>query len=93
MLWSADNQHQVRLRLKLVIPQHQQPDFVLSRLINDCGLAINRFVAQETGDQPKQLDLELQGSIAQMTHGLSDLDALGVVIKGKPNPDGDSWYY
>lgn len=41
---------------------------------------------------PRFLDLELIGSIQHIQKGLEYLESLHLPIRGKPNPDGDSWY-
>lgn len=90
----ADINQSVRLRIKLSIPQQSQQTAVLSQLVTDYGLSVNILCTVLDADhQPKQFDLELRGTIAQVNDGLSYLESLDALIKGKPNPDGDSWYY
>lgn len=48
---------------------------------------------RHTQPQQRKLDLELTGSIAQVQSGLTYLESLNLRLEGRPNPDGDSWYY
>lgn len=91
---TTNTHYLVRIRIKLSIPQQTRQAPILARLITDYGLSVNIFCTLlDIENQPKQLDLELQGTIAQVNNGLLYLKSLNIVIKGKPNPDGDSWYY
>jgi ABC-type methionine transport system ATPase subunit len=84
-----------KVRLRILFPHCYRQEPVLSRLVSDHALIFNITQArldinsQENG----QLDLELQGTTAQIGCGLAYLESLNLKIIGKPNPDGDSWHY
>ncbi|WP_416668925.1 NIL domain-containing protein [Egbenema bharatensis] len=82
------------LRIQILIPESQHYEPIFSRLVANHKLAVNvtRTVLGTDG-QPRQLDLELTGTIAQMQSGLAYLESLKLKIRGKPNPAGDSWHY
>jgi L-aspartate semialdehyde sulfurtransferase ferredoxin len=83
-----------QLRLTLVIPVQAQPERIISRLITDYGLTVNLVRTVFTTDKrPEQYDLRLSGSIAQIQTALAYFASLHLTIKGRANPDGDSWYY
>lgn len=84
-----------RIRLRVLIPQHDQQQPVISHLASDYGLSVNISEAQLKVNQTHllgQFDLELTGTITQLQAGLAYLVSLDLVIQGKPNPDGDGWY-
>jgi L-aspartate semialdehyde sulfurtransferase ferredoxin len=82
------------LRLRILIPESHHHEPIFSRLVVDHKLAVKIIrTVLGTDDQPRQFDLELTGTIAQMQSGLAYLESLNLKIRGKPNPAGDSWYY
>jgi hypothetical protein len=85
---------EIRFRIRVHVPQTCVQKTIISKLISEHGLAVN--VTGIQWDQPvqhSQLDLELVGSIAKIHSGLTYLKSLNLTLKGKPNPDGDGWYY
>ena len=82
------------LRIRIFIPKLHYQEPIFSRLVNDHNLAVNVIhTVLATDGQPRQLDLELTGTIAQIRSGLAYLESLNLKIRGKPNPAGDSWHY
>ncbi|MCU0533644.1 MAG: NIL domain-containing protein [Hydrococcus sp. Prado102] len=84
---------QVRVRVSLSRDYRQEP--LLSGLASNCSVSFN-ITQANLGNHPElegQIDLELRGTIAQIRCGLAYLDLRSLKIVGKPNPDGDSWYY
>jgi L-aspartate semialdehyde sulfurtransferase ferredoxin len=86
-----DKSPTVHLRIRVFLCQ-QEP--IVSHLISRYGLSVNvtRDVLKEQVF-PRQIDLELHGTIAQVQQGLAYLTAVSLAIQGKPNVDGDSWHY
>lgn len=82
-----------KIRLRLHIPQCYQQEPVISRLISAHGLVVNitKAMLVENTDEHNCFDLELQGTLPQISSGLTYLESLNLTIKGKPNADGDSW--
>lgn len=82
------------LRIQISIPELHCNEPIFSRLVADHKLTVNvtNTVLGDDG-KPRQLDLELTGTIAQMQSGLAYLKSLNLSIRGKPNPAGDSWHY
>lgn len=82
------------LRIRIFIPKQHSDEPIFSRLIADHKLTVNLASAVlEASGRPKQLDLELKGTIAQIQSGLAYLESLNIAIRGKSNPAGDSWHY
>jgi L-aspartate semialdehyde sulfurtransferase ferredoxin len=68
---------------------------LLSRLASNCSVSFN-ITQANLGNHPElegHIDLELRGTVAQIRCGLAYLNSHSLKIVGKPNPDGDSWYY
>jgi L-aspartate semialdehyde sulfurtransferase ferredoxin len=83
----------VRLRIRVYYPRGLQQEPIISKLISEHGLMVNRMsTRRNTQSQQRRFDLELTGAIAQIQSGLIYLESLNLKLKGKPNPDGDSWY-
>lgn len=93
---SIRNQNQItQIRLCLYIPQSYLHEPVISRLISDYGLIVNitgAMLGAKT-DCVGRFDLEIQGSVAQINHGMAYLESLNLKIIGKPHVNGDSWSY
>jgi hypothetical protein len=66
---------------------------VLSKLVSHHGLTVNITGALLSAHSQGVglFDLELYGMAQQIEGALAYLQELNVVIKGKPNPDGDCW--
>ncbi|MBI4784333.1 MAG: NIL domain-containing protein [Oscillatoriophycideae cyanobacterium NC_groundwater_1537_Pr4_S-0.65um_50_18] len=84
----------VHLRIRVCLSHNLQQEFIISQLRSKHGLRVNMAGAmRHTQPQQRKLDLELTGSIAQVQSGLTYLESLNLRLEGRPNPDGDSWYY
>ena len=84
---------QIRLRIHIPISYLQAP--VISQLISTYGLVVNitKAMLQPNTDQEGCFDIELRGTVPQISRGLAYLESLNLRIVGKPNADGDSWFY
>lgn len=84
---------QVRVRISLSHDYQQEP--LLSGLASNCSVSFNITQANlgNRAGLEGHIDLELRGTVAQIRCGLAYLDSRSLKIIGKPNPDGDSWYY
>jgi L-aspartate semialdehyde sulfurtransferase ferredoxin len=84
---------QIRLRIHIPISYLQAP--VISQLISTYGLVVNitKAMLQPNTDQEGCFDIELRGTVPQISCGLAYLESLNLRIVGKPNADGDSWFY
>ncbi|MFH7029429.1 MAG: NIL domain-containing protein [Heteroscytonema crispum UTEX LB 1556] len=82
-----------QIRLRLYIPPHYHQEPVISRLISQSGLRINITGAMlgENTNWQGCFDLEICGTLPQISKGLAYLESLNMKIKGKPNAWGDSW--
>ncbi len=89
-----NNNNVTRLRLRLQIPSIYQHRPVISQLISQYNLTVNITGARlgKSTDGEGFFDVELRGTISQISLALAYLESLNIKIKGKPNPDGDSWY-
>jgi hypothetical protein len=47
---------------------------------------------QPKTDQEAYFDIELRGTVPQISNGLAYLESLNLRIVGKPNADGDGWF-
>ncbi|MEH1789907.1 hypothetical protein [Nostoc sp.] len=54
---------------------------------------ITKAMLQPNTDGEGCFDIELQGTVPQISSGLAYLESLNLRIVGKPNADGDSWCY
>jgi L-aspartate semialdehyde sulfurtransferase ferredoxin len=83
------NQQQTAyLRIRVYLCQHEP---IISHLIAEYGLSIS-VIRAVLEDQifPRQFDLELHGTVAQIQQGLAYLASVSLAVQGKPNADGDS---
>jgi L-aspartate semialdehyde sulfurtransferase ferredoxin len=84
-----------KIRLCLYIPNCYLNEPVISRLISHHGLVVNiigAMLGAKTGGDGR-FDLEIRGTLSQISSGLNYLESLNLKIVGKPNVDGDSWSY
>nr|RNJ64986.1 MAG: hypothetical protein EDM05_33540 [Leptolyngbya sp. IPPAS B-1204] len=87
----VEKQPTAHLRIRIYLCQ-QEP--IVSHLISQFGLSVNiNQVVLEDRVFPRQVDLELHGTVAQVQQGLAYLASVSLAVQGKPNADGDSWYY
>ena len=85
----------ITTRVHLQIPARYRHEPVISRLISEFGLAVNitgAMVGSNT-DERGYFDLELRGTVLQISNGLAFLKSLDLKVVGKPNSDGDEWHY
>ncbi|MBD2359052.1 NIL domain-containing protein [Tolypothrix sp. FACHB-123] len=90
-----DKNQLTQIRLCVHIPKSYLHEPVISRLISEHGLIVNitsAMLGANTGEAGR-FDLEIRGSIAQISTGLAYLESLNLKIVGKPNVNGDSWSY
>jgi L-aspartate semialdehyde sulfurtransferase ferredoxin len=80
-----------QIRLRLQAAQSYPLEAVLSNLVSNHKLTLNITGIRRENDAYQQLDLEIQGTVLGINHGLDYLKSLDITIKGKPNPEGDSW--
>ena len=81
----------IRLRIRVYYPRGLQQEPIISQLISEHGLRVNKMgAARDAQSRHRGFDLELTGAIAQIQSGLIYLESLNLQLKGKPNPDGDS---
>lgn len=82
-----------RTRIRISIPQDYHGEPVISHLASDHGVTVNITRASLSTNRQGEgrFDLELYGKAHQIRRALGYLQALEIDIKGKPNPDGDSW--
>ncbi|WP_017318652.1 NIL domain-containing protein [Mastigocladopsis repens] len=91
-LFKSSNTTKIRLRLH--IPQCYQQEPVISRLIATHGLVVNitgAMLGKHTNGEGR-FDIEIGGTVPQISRGLAYLESLNLKIVGKPNSDGDGWY-
>ncbi|BAY30666.1 hypothetical protein NIES2107_25130 [Nostoc carneum NIES-2107] len=84
-----------KVRVCIYIPNSYLEEPVISRLISHHGLVVNiisAFLGSTTGGEGR-FDLEIRGTLSQISSGLNYLESLNLKIVGKPNVDGDSWSY
>lgn len=84
-----------QIRLRVYIPKSYLQEPIISRLISLHNLVVNitgAMLGTKT-DGDGCFDLEIRGTVAQISSGLAYLEALNLKIVGKVNVDGDSWYY
>ncbi|MEH1919919.1 NIL domain-containing protein [Nostoc sp.] len=96
MVSSAYEKSQVtQIRLRIHIPKSYLQAPVISQLISAYGLVVNitKAILQPNTDGEGCFDIELRGTVAQISSGLAYLESLNLRIVGKPNADGDSWCY
>ncbi|BAY07469.1 NIL domain-containing protein [Calothrix sp. NIES-2098] len=93
---SAHEKSQItQIRLCLYIPSSYQQQPVISELITNFGLVVNitgAMLGVKIGEVGR-LDLEIRGSVSQISNGLAYLESLNLKIVGKPNAASDSWSY
>ncbi|BDI19219.1 hypothetical protein ANSO36C_50210 [Nostoc cf. commune SO-36] len=84
---------QIRLRIYIPISYLQAP--VISQLISAYGLVVNiiKAMLQLNTNKEGYFDIELRRTVSQISRGLAYLESLNLRIVGKPNTDGDSWFY
>ncbi len=83
-----------KIRLHLHIPKFYQHQPVISQLISKHNVVVNitgASLGKNTGGEG-YFDVELRGTISQISLALAYLESLNIKIIGKPNADGDSWY-
>ncbi len=83
-----------QIRLRIYIPKCYLQVPVISQLISSYGLVVNiiKAMLQPNTDKEGYFDIELQGTVAQISSGLAYLESLNLRIVGKPNADGDGWF-
>ncbi|MBD2213554.1 NIL domain-containing protein [Nostoc linckia FACHB-104] len=84
-----------KVRMCIYIPNSYLKEPVISRLISHHGLVVNiisAMLGSTTGGEGR-FDLEIRGTLSQISSGLNYLESLNLKIVGKPNVDGDSWSY
>ncbi len=92
---SVSNKSQVtQIRLRIYIPKCYLQAPVISQLISAYGLVVNitKAMLQPNTDEEGCFDIELRGTVPQISNGLAYLESLNLRIVGKPNADGDSWF-
>ncbi|MEH2173119.1 NIL domain-containing protein [Nostoc sp.] len=82
-----------QIRLRIHIPKCYLQAPVISQLISTCGLVVNITKAMLQPNAEGYFDIELRGTVPQIYRGLAYLESLNLRIVGKPNADGDSWFY
>lgn len=82
-------------RIYLLIPHTYQNTPILYRLIRHYQLKVNilRANLMDNSHQSGHLELEISGYPHQIQQALDYLISLNLTVIGKPNADGDSWYY
>ncbi|MBN3906902.1 MAG: NIL domain-containing protein [Nostoc sp. NMS1] len=83
-----------QIRLRIYIPKCYLQAPVISQLISAYGLVVNitRAMLQPNTDGEGCFDIELRGTVPQISSGLAYLESLNLRIMGKPNADGDHWF-
>ncbi|AVH64714.1 NIL domain-containing protein [Nostoc sp. 'Peltigera membranacea cyanobiont' N6] len=84
-----------QIRLRIYIPKCYLQAPVISQLISAYGLVVNitKAMIQPNTDGEGCFDIELRGTVSQISSGLAYLESLNLRIVGKPNADDDSWFY
>jgi L-aspartate semialdehyde sulfurtransferase ferredoxin len=84
-----------RLRVRLHIPQFYLQEPIISQIISRYQVTVNITGAEldQNTHEPGCFDLELTGSMSDITNCLNYLESLNLKIIGKLNPDGDGWHY
>ncbi|MDZ8138922.1 MAG: NIL domain-containing protein [Nostoc sp. DedQUE04] len=94
LLSSVSEKSQVtQIRLRIHIPKCYLQAPVISQLISTYGLVVNITKAVLQPNSEGCFDIELRGTVPQISSGLAYLESLNLRIVGKPNADGDSWSY
>ncbi|MDZ8091813.1 MAG: NIL domain-containing protein [Nostoc sp. DedQUE05] len=94
LLSSVSEKSQVtQIRLRIHIPKCYLQAPVISQLISTYGLVVNITKAVLQQNTEGCFDIELRGTVPQISSGLAYLESLNLRIVGKPNADGDSWSY
>ncbi|MBH8551402.1 NIL domain-containing protein [Nostocaceae cyanobacterium CENA357] len=90
-----ENNSITQLRVRLYIPQCYLHEPIISQMISRYKLTVNITGAKQGQNFHEQgyFDLELRGYTSHINHCLNYLESLNLKIIGKPNTDGDSWYY
>lgn len=83
----------VKIRLQVQIHHSLQPSSIFYHLTSDVGLAVMVNSVRSKLGNNNEFDMEWVGTIERVKEGLIYLESLGLRLKGKANPDGDSWYY
>ncbi|MCC5632130.1 NIL domain-containing protein [Nostoc sphaeroides] len=83
-----------QLRVRLYIPQSYWQEPIISRIISCFQVTVNITGAEleKNTNIPGRFDLELRGSMSQISDCLNYLESLNIKVFGKANADGDSWY-
>lgn len=83
-----------KIRLRIHIPKCYLQAPVISQLISAYGLVVNitQALLQPNIDKEGCFDIELRGTVSQISSGLAYLESLNLRIVGKPNADGDGWF-
>lgn len=83
-----------QIRLRVHIPKYYLQVPVISQLISAYGLVVNitKALLQPNTDKEGYFDIELRGTVPQISRGLAYLESLNLRIVGKPNADGDGWF-
>jgi L-aspartate semialdehyde sulfurtransferase ferredoxin len=84
----------IQIRLRIYIPKYYLQAPVISQLISAYGLVVNitKAMLQPNTDGEGCFDIELRGTVPQISSGLAYMESLNLRIMGKPNADGDSWF-
>ncbi len=84
-----------QIRLRINIPKCYLQAPVISQLISTYGLVVNitKAMLQPNADAEGCFDIELRKTVPQISSDLAYLESLNLRIVGKPNADGDSWFY
>lgn len=82
----------IQIRLQLQIAECYPLEALLTNLRVQQGLTVNITERGIKRNINQHLDLEIQGTILQISKGLNYLQSLNLKIRGKPNTEGDSWY-
>lgn len=81
-----------QIRLQLKIAEYYPLEAMLTHFRSEQGLTVNITSIRIEENAHQHLDLEIQGTISQISNGLNYLQSLDLEIRGKPNTEGDSWY-
>jgi L-aspartate semialdehyde sulfurtransferase ferredoxin len=83
-----------QIRVRLLIPQYYYQEPVISQLISAHSLVVNITAAMLGENTGKEgcFDLELKGTLPQISSGLTYLESLNLKIVGKANAFGDGWH-
>ncbi|MDM9379314.1 NIL domain-containing protein [Chlorogloeopsis sp. ULAP01] len=91
---TSEINNKTQVRLRLYIPSIYQHQPVICQLISRYNLIVNitgAKLGKHTGGEG-YFDVDIKGALSQISLALVYLESLNIIIKGKPNTDGDSWY-